>query len=73
MTTGDGSPMVVASGEMTVGVGAERTIDAVSVRPERIGVEGLVGAKGGGGLRAAIDKALPGEREAATPLVLPPR
>jgi hypothetical protein len=53
---------------MTVEIGAERTISSVSVLPDHPGIEGIVGARGGGGMRSIIDDALPGEREAATPL-----
>ena len=38
--------------------------------PERPGIGALVGTQGGCYLRSAIEKALPGEREAATPLHL---
>jgi hypothetical protein len=68
LTTDDGVPVVLAEAEMTVGVGAERTIESISVVPERAGAARLVGAQGGGGLRSAIDAALPGEGEAGTPL-----
>ena len=44
------------------------TIEAITVTPERPGIERLVGAQGGSNLRAAIDEAVPGEREQGTPL-----
>ncbi len=68
LTTEAGTPVVLAEAEMQVGIGAERTIARIAATPERPGTDALIGAKGGGGMRAAIDAALPGEREAATPL-----
>jgi Protein of unknown function (DUF2889) len=68
LTSGQGSPSVVAEAEMVVQVNDQRTIDAISVAPDRDGSQGLIGARGGGRLRSAIDSALPGERQAATPL-----
>ena len=55
---------------MRVGIGPARTIASIEVAPERPGIEGLIGAIGGSELRGAIDRALPQEREAATPLHL---
>jgi Protein of unknown function (DUF2889) len=68
LTPQEGDPVVLAEGEMVIGVGDMRTITSVEVSPERPGAERLVGAQGGSRLRTAIDEALPGEREAATPL-----
>jgi hypothetical protein len=48
----------------------ERRITAIEATPPRPGIERLVGSQGGTYLRSAIDEALPGEREAATPLHL---
>jgi len=64
----DGSPRVLGEARMHVVAGEARTIAAISTVPERAGVGSLVGASGGQRFRAAIDAALPGEREAATPL-----
>ena len=65
-----GEPVVIGEAEMLVAIGAERTIEAIETVPTRPGVEALVGTRGGSYLRGAIEKALPGEREAATPLHL---
>jgi hypothetical protein len=65
-----GEPVVVGAAEMHVTVGAERTITSIETLPDRPGIEALVGTQGGSYLRGAIDKSLPGEREAATPLHL---
>jgi hypothetical protein len=63
-----GEPRVIAEARMRVGMGEYRTITSIEVTPNRDGIAGLVGAVAGSELRSAIDRALPGEREAATPL-----
>jgi len=68
LTTRDGEPVVLAEAGMNVGVGEARTVTAIEAWPAPASVEGLIGARGGGGFRSAIDEALPGERQAATPL-----
>jgi hypothetical protein len=68
LTDPDGRPHVIGQAEMEVRIGDLRTIDAIEVSPAHEGIQDLVGASGGRGLRRAIDAALPGEREAATPL-----
>jgi hypothetical protein len=65
-----GPPIVVGEATMQVTIPGSRTVGAISVTPARAGIEGLVGAVGGSDLRRAIDRVLPGEREAATPLHL---
>jgi Protein of unknown function (DUF2889) len=65
-----GEPIVVGEAEMLVTVGPDRTIETVATTPARPGIDALIGAKGGTYLRTAIDAALPGERQAATPLHL---
>ncbi len=64
------APIVVATGRALVGVGANRMIEDISVEPARDGALRLVGCRGGGYLRAALNEMLPGEREAGTPLYL---
>jgi hypothetical protein len=61
---------VVSTARTSVGIGNLRTIDDITAEPHRPGIEQLVGNRGGGYLRAAIDECLPGEREAGTPLYL---
>lgn len=63
-------PRVVAVGSVEVGIGDNRTIEDVAVDPPRPGVEQLIGCRGGGYLRAALDEFLPGERESGSPLYL---
>jgi Protein of unknown function (DUF2889) len=63
-------PLVVATGAAKVGIGADRMIEDISVDPVREGAQRLVGCRGGGYLRAALDEMLPGERTAGTPLYL---
>ena len=63
-------PLVVATASTEVTVGADRTIEAITVSPPRPTIGDLVGSRGGGHLRAALDGALPGERESGSPLYL---
>src|SRR5690242_4385630 len=63
-----GPPTVIDEAAMVVTIPGSRTVGAISVTPPRPGIEGLVGAVGGSDLRNAIERVLPGEREAATPL-----
>ena len=66
----DGAPEVLGGAAKGVGVGEGRRVVSVEVDPEHEGASGLVGAVGGSELRGAIERALPGERKAATPLYL---
>jgi pimeloyl-ACP methyl ester carboxylesterase len=68
MTTDAGDPVVLDAAELWVEIGDNRTIAAIECSPARPGIEQLVGAQGGSYLRTAIDDAVPGERERATPL-----
>jgi len=68
LTPRSGAPRVVGEARMDVGMGEYRTITSIAVTPSRDGAHGLIGAVAGSELRGAIDRALPGEREAATPL-----
>jgi hypothetical protein len=70
ITTVAGDAVVVERAQMRATIGDDRRVEAIETVPERIGIEGLVGAQGGGYLRVAIDRVLPGERQAATPLYL---
>jgi hypothetical protein len=64
------APIVIATGIAHVGIGADRMIEDIAIEPVREGAQRLVGCRGGGYLRAALDEMLPGEREAGTPLYL---
>jgi hypothetical protein len=68
LTPASGEPVILAEAEMTVDIGDQRTVQAVSVSPYAPGAQGLVGARGGERFRTAIDAALTGERQAGTPL-----
>jgi hypothetical protein len=66
----DGEVQILADDTMEATVGPERTIAAITSDPDRPGIRDLVGARGGGGLRSAVDAALPDDRERRTPLAL---
>lgn len=68
VTAGDGDPFVAGDAGIHATIAENRTIASITAYPERPGIDALVGAQGGSYMRAAIDAALPGEREAATPL-----
>jgi hypothetical protein len=63
-------PVVIGGATTSVGIGFNRTIDDIVASPGRPGVKQLVGCRGGGYLRGALDESLPGEREAGSPLYL---
>lgn len=65
-----GRPHLCAEDSFVARVGWDRTILEIDASPARRGVADLVGARGGGQLRAAVDAALPAEKAAATPLHL---
>jgi hypothetical protein len=69
-TDADGTASALAYDTFTAVVGVDRTITEISVEPVRPGIQRLVGARGGGGLRAAIDEAAPDDRRDHTPLAL---
>jgi hypothetical protein len=70
VTPRSGAARVAGEARMDVGMGEYRTITSIEVTPHRDGVLDLVGAVAGSEMRGAIDRALPGEREAASPLHL---
>lgn len=55
---------------MQAKIAADRTILAISTEPPRPAVSGLVGVKGGGYLRTALNETLPGELAQGSPLYL---
>jgi hypothetical protein len=65
-----GEPEVFGEAMVDATADLQRVIGSISTTPARAGVEQLVGSRGGSQLRTAIDEALPGEREAGTPLYL---
>jgi hypothetical protein len=65
-----GSARVLAWDRVQAMLSADRTIQAIACQPERAGLQQLVGARGGGRLRTALDNALPQEHAAGSPLYL---
>ena len=61
---------VVREDALTAGVAVDRTIEEIAADPPRPELARLVGASGGGRLRAAIAEAVPEDRDAGTPLYL---
>jgi hypothetical protein len=66
----EGRSSVLAEDSMNAVIGTERSIERIEVSPARDGIESLLGARGGGRMRAAIDAALPEDRRNHTPLAL---
>jgi hypothetical protein len=64
------APIVVDSASTSVGIGAGRSIEDISATPDHPNLRQLVGCRGGGYLRGALDQLLPDVREAGTPLSL---
>ena len=63
-------PLEVATARTWVGVGGMRTIEEIRAEPDHPGLVQLLGCRGGGYLRSAIDECLPGERELGSLLYL---
>lgn len=69
-TFADGRYNELAYDAVKLDVDADRTIRSIEATPHREGVDKLVGARGGGGMRLALDQALPTDRSGHTPLAL---
>lgn len=67
---GGGGPRIIDETRVSATITLERTIEAITVEPANPGIAGLVGCRGGGHLRSAIEEHLPGQRESGTPLYL---
>ena len=65
-----GSPLVLAEDAYQAWLRPDRVIVSIASEPVRPGLAALAGQRVGGGLRQAIEAAVPGERAAATPLHL---
>jgi Protein of unknown function (DUF2889) len=65
-----GAPVVRAEDSFVAWLKLDRTITAIEATPSRPALARLVGARGGGGLRQALEEAAPDERRNATPLYL---
>jgi Protein of unknown function (DUF2889) len=70
LTPVQGEPEVMAQSDLGVQVGPDRVIEEISATPAPAGLSGLVGARGGGGLRRTVEELLPDQRALATPLHL---
>jgi hypothetical protein len=70
LTTTEGTTAVLREDALTARVAVDRTIEALSAVPARPALARMVGTSGGGRLRSVIDKTVPDEREAGTPLYL---
>jgi hypothetical protein len=70
LTTVDGDTRVLTEDSMSVGVAVDRTIEDITVEPNRPGIEALVGAQAGKRFRSVLNDIVPGERDAGTPLFL---
>ncbi|HUF97896.1 MAG TPA: DUF2889 domain-containing protein [Ilumatobacter sp.] len=66
----DRPPLVVDSATTEIAIGTNRSIEAITCQPSRANIGDLVGSRGGGHLRAALDEVLPGERASGSPLYL---
>lgn len=65
-----GIARVLAWDRVHATLSADRTIQTIASQPERPGLQQLVGARGGGHLRTALDDALPEEHAAGSALYL---
>jgi hypothetical protein len=70
VTNADGDEAGVREDALQARVAVDRTIEEIAADPPRPELERLVGASGGGRLRAAIADAVPDDRDAGTPLYL---
>jgi Protein of unknown function (DUF2889) len=66
----DEAPIVLATAAMSAGIGPNRDIVDITGTPARSELAGLIGVRGGGHLRSALDVVLPGERQQGAPLYL---
>jgi hypothetical protein len=65
-----GVPTVLGEAGLEAFASLDRTIEQVASTPEVPALAGLVGVRGGGNLRAALDRVVPEQRAGATPLHL---
>ncbi len=71
ITPADGAtPVTAAEDRLVATIGVDRVIHHIESMPPRAAIGGLVGAKGGGHLREALNTVLPEERTAGSPLYL---
>jgi len=65
-----GAPIVIKDDALIANLAQDRTIHDIASEPVRPGIQALVGCRGGGYLRGALDEALPLERTDGSPLYL---
>ena len=65
-----GAPILYAEDSFDASLKADRTIVAIEASPPRPALSQLVGSRGGGRLRYALEEVIPEERRKATPLYL---
>jgi hypothetical protein len=65
-----GAPVILAEDAFEAWLQPDRTIVSIEAEPARPTLSRLVGSRGGGGLRQALEAAVPEERRGATPLYL---
>ncbi len=65
-----GAPVILAEDGFEAWLQPDRTIVSIEADPGRPTLSRLVGSRGGGGLRQALEAAVPEERRRATPLYL---
>jgi hypothetical protein len=65
-----GAPVIVAEDAFEARLQPDRVIVSIAATPQRPALSRLVGCRGGGGLRQALEAAVPEERRGAAPLYL---
>lgn len=65
-----GAPVILAEDAFKVWLQPDRCIASIEATPKRPALSRLVGSRGGGGLRQALEAAVPEERRRSTPLYL---
>ncbi len=65
-----GKPETICQDEMVATIAPDRTIQAIEAIPARPDIAGLVGVRGGGYLRQALNEVLPEEQRKGSPLYL---
>jgi Protein of unknown function (DUF2889) len=65
-----GAPIICAEDQFEAQLAPDRSVTMMEAKPARPALAGLIGERGGGGFRRAIERLLPEERRDATPLYL---
>ncbi len=67
---GDAKPELICLDEMFADIAPDRTITNIHATPERDNLDSLIGVRGGGYLRQALNERLPDEQRKGSPLYL---